>query len=182
MKLVSLFYRTLLALSVVFSGGVATANANDHVGTQNLPAELRETTNLHHPNERHYTSGQPTEQQLQAFAEHGVRHVVDLRPPAEDRELNNAAQVSRAGMAYYHIPIGGREDFTRDHVATLDTILQRIGDDQALFHCASSNRVGALMALHAVWFEGANEEEAIAKGKAYGLTSLEEAVRASLTE
>lgn len=147
---------------------------------QKIPAALQDVTNIQQPNDKHFSAGQPTAQQLQAFAEHGVRHVVDLRPPEESADINSAAWVSAAGMAYYHIPIAGGEGLTREHVAVLDTILQRINDEPALLHCASANRVGAMMALHAVWHQGMDQEEAIQLGKDYGLTSLEGPVRSAL--
>lgn len=169
--------RALVPLSLLIASAMAYAS---DANVKDLPTELRETTNLHQPTKQHFTAGQPTSKQFTAFAEYGVDHVIDLRPPEEGEARNNAADVTRAGMAYYHIPIAGSEDLTRDHVEVLDEILQRVGDDRVLMHCASSNRVGALMALRAAWLEGEDTEAAIEKGKAYGLTSLENSVRAAL--
>ena len=76
-------------------------------------------------------------------------------------------------MAYYNIPISGIADLTRSNVVLLDKTLQRIGNESALLHCSSSNRVGAIMALRAAWIEGATAEEAIALGKQWGLTQLQ---------
>lgn len=149
-------------------------------GANQVPSSVQEVEYIHRPTEQHYTAGQPTKEQLAAFAELGVRHVVDLRPPEESAGINEAAWTSEYGMAYYHIPIAGGADLTREHVAVLDTILQRIDGEPALLHCASSNRVGAMIALHAVWHENLPLEEAINKGKDYGLTSLERQVRAQL--
>ncbi|PPU82009.1 hypothetical protein XpopCFBP1817_20380 [Xanthomonas populi] len=42
-----------------------------------------------------------------------------------------------------------------------------------LIHCASSNRVGALIALEKGRANGAPRDEAIAIGRAAGMTSLE---------
>ena len=38
--------------------------------------------------------------------------------------------------------------------------------------CASSNRVGAMFALKAIWLEGDDQEEAMALGKRAGMKSL----------
>lgn len=143
--------------------------------TDEVPATLDEVAYVQKATSQHYSAGQPTAEQYAEFANHGVRHVVDLRPPQEAARagLNNAADVSAAGMAYYHIPIAGGEDLTREHVAALDTILQRIGDEPALLHCASGNRVGAMLALHAAWYQGQDVDAALEIGRAYGLTSLE---------
>lgn len=153
----------------------STLASDDHI-----PPALQDVSNIHKPNDRHYSAGQPDEAEFQTFAEHGVQHVVDLRPPEESKDINAPAWVSAAGMAYYHIPIAGADDLTREHVAVLDTILQRIGNEQAVLHCASSNRVGAMMALHGVWYKDMSEDEAIELGKDYGLTSLQDHVREAL--
>ncbi|MFC5577936.1 hypothetical protein ACFPOA_07935 [Lysobacter niabensis] len=46
-----------------------------------------------------------------------------------------------------------------------------------LVHCASGNRVGAIVALRAAWMEGRSTEDAIAIGKTWGLKGLEGEVR-----
>lgn len=147
-----------------------------------IPASVADVTNIHHPTADHFTAGQPDAEQLEAFHELGVRHLVDLRPPEEAPDLNGAAQTSRAGLAYYHIPIAGGDDLTREHVAVLDTILKRIDGEKTLLHCASSNRVGAMMALHAAWHEGKSREEALQLGRDYGMTSLESQVAKQLSD
>jgi len=46
-----------------------------------------------------------------------------------------------------------------------------------MLYCASSNRVGAMLALKAHWVDGESPEEALELGLAAGLTSLERSVR-----
>ncbi|RUO26923.1 hypothetical protein CWE09_09595 [Aliidiomarina minuta] len=160
----------LLSLTLLlFSFG---ALAGEHY----IPEDLQQVEHIHHPTSEHFTAGQPTEQEMGYFAEHGVRHVVNLRPPQEAPEVNGAAWASQHAMAYYHIPIAGGEDLTQEHVAVFDKIMQRIGDEKALLHCGSSNRVGAMVALRGVWHQGMSEEEALQLGREYGMTSLEEHV------
>ena len=55
---------------------------------------------------------------------------------------------------------------------TLDRLLAQAEGERTLLHCASGNRVGALMALRAAWLHGASDEEALAIGRAHGLASL----------
>lgn len=157
------------ALSLFFVSSFGFANE--------IPAALQSVAYIHHPTQQHFTGGQPTQAQYAAFAEEGVRHVIDFRPPQESVDINGAARASEQGMAYYNIPIASGEDLTKEHVAVLDTILTRIGDEKALLHCASSNRVGAMMALYGIWYQGMDEEEAVNLGKDYGMTSLEPYVR-----
>lgn len=145
-------------------------------GESDIPENLRQVAHIHHPTAEHFTAGQPTEEEMGYFAEYGVRHVVNLRPPQETPDINGAAWASQHAMAYYHIPIAGGDDLTREHVAVFDKIMQRIGDDKALLHCGSSNRVGAMMALRGVWHQNMSEEDALQLGRDYGMTSLEEHV------
>ena len=49
-----------------------------------------------------------------------------------------------------------------------------------IIHCASGNRVGALLALRANLIQGKSASEALAFGKAAGLTTLEDAVKQRL--
>jgi hypothetical protein len=49
-----------------------------------------------------------------------------------------------------------------------------------LVHCASSNRVGAMIALRAALVDGASADAALAEGRRWGLKSLEPQVRERL--
>jgi len=146
-----------------------------------LPVELNGIQGLQHPSENLYTAGQPPPASFAVFAKEGVRHVINLRPPAETPDFNEAAIVTQENMAYYNIPISGAADLTRDNVMLLDNLLSKIGDEKVLLHCSSSNRVGALVALRAAWIDGAAAEEAIKVGQRHGLTKLQPKVEHLLT-
>ena len=49
-----------------------------------------------------------------------------------------------------------------------------------LVHCGSGNRVGALFALRAAWLQGVAPAQAVALGRAAGMTALEPAIRGIL--
>ncbi len=146
-----------------------------------LPDNLKSIEAFRQVSDTLYTAGQPQPDAFAALAKAGVLHVINLRPPSETPELNEAALVTQAHMAYYNIPISGVEDWTRENVNLLDTLLHKLGKEKVLLHCSSSNRVGALIALRAAWIEGLPIEEAIKAGRAHGLTKLEEKVRHRLT-
>jgi len=147
-----------------------------------LPVGLASIQYFKHSSENLYTAGQPQADEFPAIASAGIRHVINLRPPAETPELNEAALVTQQNMAYYNIPINGKGDLTRDNVNLLDRVLRNIGDDKILLHCSSSNRVGALMALRAAWLNGASIEEALTEGSRHGLTKLRPTVMRILSE
>jgi protein tyrosine phosphatase (PTP) superfamily phosphohydrolase (DUF442 family) len=61
-----------------------------------------------------------------------------------------------------------------------DQLLKDSAKEDVLVHCASGNRVGAMLALRARWIEGKSAEEALAIGKAAGMTGMTDAVKAKL--
>ena len=122
-----------------------------------------------------HTGGQPALDDLARLRAEGVRTVIDLRGPQEERGYDEAAEARRLGMEYVAMPIAGKDDLTPENAKALHALLkQREGG--VLLHCASGNRVGALLALGAAQVDGASTEEALALGRAAGLKSLEPAV------
>ncbi len=173
--MINLIMRSVLTL-LIFMALVISAYSAD------IPREPTEVLNLRQPAPNRYAAGQPEANAFAAFAEAGVEHVINLRPLTETPDFNEAAFVTQAGMAYYNIPIGGPSDLIRSNVLLIDRLLRQISDEKVLVHCASSNRVGALMALRAVWVEGASVEEALAIGKSWGLTRLQPLVERLLSQ
>lgn len=133
-----------------------------------LPFEKRASDNM-------LTAGQPDALQFKAAAEAGVQHVINLRPIPEQGE-DQAPMVEDLGMRYHHLPVAGPQDLNAHTVAMLDGLLGEIGDKPTIFHCASGNRVGALLALRAAWHQGKSAEEALEMGRQTGMTKLEPVV------
>lgn len=125
-----------------------------------------------------YTGGQP--ESFADVAAAGVKHVINLRPHAETPNVDEPALVAENGMQYHNLPINGPGDLNRENVQRLDQLLQEIGDDTALVHCASSNRVGALAALRAAWIQGKSTDEALEVGKRWGMTKIQPVVEGLL--
>lgn len=157
-------------------------NAGLYAHAADMAKGLLGVRNISQPALNRYGAGQPEPESFSAFAEAGVKHVINLRPPAETPNINEAAIVTKAGMAYYNVPISGADDLTRDNVVLIDKLLRQIGNEPVLLHCARSNRVGAVMALRAAWLEGASADEAIAIGKTWGLTRLQPSVERLLVQ
>jgi uncharacterized protein (TIGR01244 family) len=110
----------------------------------------------------------------------GVRTVINLRPASETPDLDEKSLVENAGMAYRWLPIAGSAGLTRENVSAFDRMLAESGEGRVLVHCASGNRVGAMMALRARWVQAKSPEEALAIGKGAGLKGLEGDVKALL--
>jgi uncharacterized protein (TIGR01244 family) len=122
-----------------------------------------------------HTGGQPSPEDLARLKSEGVRTVIDLRGPQEDRGYDEAAEARRLGLQYIALPIAGKDDISPANAKTLNDAL-KAQDGDVLLHCASGNRVGALLALGAARIEGVSKEEALVLGRAAGLKSLEPVV------
>jgi len=126
-----------------------------------------------------YVSGQPSPEQLQVAAAAGIKHVINLRPKAE-LKWDEAEAVAALGMQYHFIPVAGAADVNTSNAARLQLAIQGLRGEPVLLHCASGNRVGALVALQAGLDQPGEVEAAIAKGRRWGLTRLEAVVRQQL--
>lgn len=125
------------------------------------------------------TGGQPSRADLEKLKAAGVTTVINLRGSGEDAGFNEAAVASELGLQYISIPVAGARDVTAATAKQLDAALRQ-ANGKVLLHCASSNRVGALLALRAA-ASGQSLDDAIAFGKSAGLSSLETVVRQQLT-
>jgi uncharacterized protein (TIGR01244 family) len=126
------------------------------------------------------TSGQPDEVSLRQLADAGYIAVIDLRAESEDRGFDEKSAVEALGMTYISIPVNGASGVSYDNAALLDQSLSGI-DGPVLLHCASSNRVGALLSLREK-MHGASSEDALDLGLAAGLGSLRSVVEEQLQE
>ena len=125
------------------------------------------------------SAGQPDKGAFRVFADNGYVAVVDMRTPEEDRGLDEPAAIADLGMEYIAFPIDAG-DITLDKARELDELLAQY-DDPVLVHCASGNRVGALLALREFLATG-DRDTALETGRQGGMTRLEGEVRKVLEE
>ena len=126
-----------------------------------------------------YSAGQPEPRHWSALAAAGLRSVLNLRPADEQPGRDESREVVDAGLAYAVLPIADAGALGRESAAALDHALRRL-PRPLLVHCASGNRVGALIALREAWFAGADARTALSRGRAAGLAGLEPQVRRQL--
>lgn len=161
------------------SGGEIDAGAENAAGAVAAegPTDVSQTglSNVARPRPGLLTSAQPSQSQVDALRSLGYEHFISLRPAAEPGAGWEEEYLTDEN--FDRIPIAGPEDLTRENVEALDRVLAEAGDARTVLYCASSNRVGALMALRALWVEGVDPDSALALGREAGLTSLEPAVR-----
>lgn len=171
----------VLSSALFFLAACSTSNETE---TANTSATTQfSIKNFANPEPSLFTGGQPSQEALTALAEAGVKHVINLRPLQEQeqsQDWNEAELVQSLHMQYHSIPVAGAAGVTRENATALADLLKTLEGEQVFLHCASSNRVGALTALYEGAANGVNTDEAIAKGKSWGLSSLEPVVRAQL--
>lgn len=123
------------------------------------------------------TGGVPDRQAIKAAADAGFEAVISLQTPGEPGAIEEEARVREAGLRFLRIPVAGAAGLTRDNARRLDAALTEHRNGKLIVHCASGNRVGGLFALRAGLLQNRPLEEAVAIGKAHGLTGLESRVR-----
>ena len=165
-KLIQLVFTALLSFSVL--------------ATQTVTTEL-DILNLKAQSEYVLTSGQPNQTDFAKLKELGVKNIINLRG---DNETNWSEQdlVTELGMNYYHIPVQSKADITIENATKLQNLLNEHQQQTTLLHCASSNRVGALVALYNAITLKKPIDEAVEIGKQWGLKSLEGVVRSKVNE
>lgn len=165
----------LAVFFLVLFGLSATAACSDDTVTT-LKADLADVVRQGkvEPVDGLTTAGQPNEAAFGVFAENGYRVVIDLRTEKENRGLDEPAVVRGLGMEYVSMPID-YDDITFDKARELGDLLDRY-DEPVLLHCASANRIGALLALD-TYAETGDAELALERGREAGLKGLEKTVR-----
>ena len=122
-----------------------------------------------------FASGQPTPSDWAGIRAQGITTVINLRPDTELEGRDEASEVASAGMAYRQFDVSGAKDITVANAARLQRLIDE-APGPVLVHCASGNRVGALLTLMSVE-NGVPVEDALELGRQAGMTRLEAPVR-----
>lgn len=124
--------------------------------------------------------GQPTLGDIARMKEAGVSAIINLRGKGEFDQSESIARAKKMGIIYKQLPISGRTDVSLASAKSLDAILASFKDKKVTLHCASSNRVGALLALRAFHLQGKTKDQAMKIGIGAGMKSLKYTVEALL--
>ncbi|MGZ5429585.1 MAG: fused DSP-PTPase phosphatase/NAD kinase-like protein [Thermoanaerobaculia bacterium] len=114
------------------------------------------------------TAGKPSAETLARLKELGFRTAIDLRQPAEGVEAARKA-VEEQGLKFVSVPISPAT-FRVDDAKRVAAILDDVKSAPVLLFCASSNRVGGVIAV-VERMRGRSKEQALAEGKKAGLRS-----------
>jgi uncharacterized protein (TIGR01244 family) len=122
-------------------------------------------------------AGQPTPAALAELKAMGFGAVVNLRTAKEVDLAAERGVVEGQGLQYVSVPISP-DSFRVEDALAVQAVLDDPWTGPVLLHCASANRVGAVIAVLQAR-KGKPLEEALAEGRAAGLSSatLENAVR-----
>lgn len=169
MKRYSIISTFCIALASIIMPGCGSDPATATQGNLTMNAT---TTNFAQATPRKWTAGQPSEAELQQLANQGLTNVINLRPESE-WPFDEAKVAAAAGLRYHHIPVDGAAGITAENASKLQQLLSSLEQEPTLVHCASGNRVGALVALGEAIHNQKDLDTAISVGKRWGLKSLE---------
>lgn len=118
------------------------------------------------------TGGQPSAEHLEQLRDAGVKVVVDLRDPMEQRPFDEPSKARELGLEYISVPV--RPGATSDEqLATVRKALQGADERPVFLHCATANRVGGALLPHLILDHGLSEEDAMERAMEVGLRSPE---------
>lgn len=147
-------------------------------GTASTPAPpatmLLSIRNARIPMDGVLSGGQPGQEQIEAAARAGFRTVINMRGEDEPGFEWEHEAVEGLGMKYVLLPVTGKDSLTREKIERFGATLREAREDgPVLLHCASGNRIGVVLALHAAWIEGLDPADALKYGLASGMTRAE---------
>lgn len=137
--------------------------------------------NMADPEGEVITSAQPSEEEFQQLADHGIELVVNLREEDEEGFWEASELAEDLGIEYVRIPVNPEDGWTEENAGKLDEALaDRDGD--ALVHCKTGGRPGGLLALRSAWKLGEDADEALAYGESAGLDAFRDEVAEALEQ
>ena len=124
----------------------------------------------HMPADGIVTAGPPAADQFAVLAAAGVGTVIDLRAPGEPRGFDEPSAARAAGMEYHNVPVVAGA-LTAAEFDQVRERLRAAGRGPVLLHCASANRVGAVLLPYLVLDEHRSPDEALRIAHDVGLRS-----------
>ncbi len=139
--------------------------------SESVKLDLMAFKNPNQPFDNIITGGQPSVIDLDNLKQLKVKNIINLRSSVEFDEYDEVTESKIRDFHYISLEISGASDINVENATKLDNILKSL-EGKTFLHCASSNRVGALLAIREFVIKGKTKEEAMNLGKAAGLGSL----------
>lgn len=163
--------RVILLCVCVFSipfAAIANEQTPKQTKTELKSAKLPETRNVHVAGPI-YLAGQPSKAALKQLADDGVKTIISLRHPDEERWDEEQA-CKELDLKFYRYQISSPGDINKKLIdAIRKHLVAAKKDSGVMLHCASANRVGAIWLAHRVKDAGLTVAEASVEAKAVGL-------------
>jgi uncharacterized protein (TIGR01244 family) len=150
---------TTLALVLLLGSGLAAAAG--------IPESL-DAANYKRLSPSLAIAGKPSKEALASLKTAGFRTVVDLRLPAEGVPSAREA-VEAQGLTFVSVPVSP-DTFSLDDVLKVEAVLKDQNAAPVFLYCASSNRVGAALAV-VEYRRGRSKDDALAEGRKAGMKS-----------
>ena len=151
--------RTTLVLALLLGSGLAAAAG--------IPDNL-DAANYKRLSPSLAVAGSPSRDALASLKAAGFRTAIDLRNPTEGVASAREA-VEAQGLKFVSVPVSPGT-FSLEDVKKIEAVLKEQDAAPVFLFCASSNRVGAALAV-IEYRRGRSKDEAIAEGKKAGLSS-----------
>lgn len=134
---------------------------------------LEDLPNFHEVHPFLYRSGEPTQEGLKKLKDMGVKTIIDLRAPSEQK-FDEKEAASELGFKYIRMVMTSAAP-TKKQVATLLTTIKKAekdpSDGKVLVHCAhGSDRTGCMIGIWRVTQDGWNYEDAYKEMRKYWFT------------
>jgi protein tyrosine phosphatase (PTP) superfamily phosphohydrolase (DUF442 family) len=151
----------------------------------NVPTEMPGLLNFHEVHPYLYRGGAPDEAALKQLKEKGVKTVIDLRAPSEDK-IGERRRVIDLGMAYINLPMDSKAP-TRKQLRIFEEEVEKAEKKESgpvFLHCAhGSDRTGCLVGIWRVKHDGWSYDRAYEEMRKYFFgpkyTALSGAVKAA---
>lgn len=160
---------TVLTTALLFIG-CAAESGHRAVTTDKLEPYTCGSVARLHTYQGIFLASQPAAEDFEQAKKGGIKTVINLRHPEENKKFNEMQVVLGQGLKYENPAWNGPEELTD---AKFDEVRQLLNTAQRpiLLHCASANRVGAHWLTYRVLDGGLSVEDALAEAKVVGLKS-----------
>ncbi len=168
---------TAIVVLVACSGALRSQPQGQTRPPAVVPVEIDGIAPLHACGDL-FLAGQPSEEALRSLAKDGLKLVIDLRRPEEERGYDEPALTRELGMVYENPGFGGPETLTDGIFDAVRELLSAHERDDVLLHCRSAGRVGAVWLATRVLDDGMAWEPALEEARRVGMGGEAWAARA----
>jgi uncharacterized protein (TIGR01244 family) len=159
----------LPASGLRFSASLIVVLLLAFAGVAQETQKFEELPNFHQVNAILYRGAQPKTSGIQRLAQLGIKTVINLRDD-DEREDTEAAEVRKAGMGYFNVPLGRLGRPSDEEMERVLALINAPENQPVFIHCAhGADRTGTVIACYRISRDGWTGEAAKKEAKRYGL-------------